>query len=611
MPGLSRRQFLARTAVLAAATGLSADYLGPRLASAAIPDRGSGLGTFGRIGSGLGRSDEVPTTLLQTIRQGGITTGQYRALTTGPGEPYLPRLDVLRRSPAPARVSARRSLLYLGHLSDLHVIDAQSPGRIEPMIEQDYSAWGSAFHPQDPLSVHATAAMVQAFSDARYSPLTGQPMSAAIVTGDSADMHSDLELRWYIDLMDGVAVDPASAGGTYQGVQAWAEAVWAYRPGDPSGGDFGDYGFPRLPDLLAQAIAQPVPSAGLPAPWYAVYGNHDTLLLGTFDLSPQLHALAVGGQKSYTLQGTAGSILNGYAATGSAFQQAIDALGVAFGGSGFRSVPANPARFLFEQKDFMAQHFRTQPVPGPVGHGFTQHNLDSGDTWWKADLSPWIRGFGLDTCNQVAGPDGAVPQVQFRWLQAELEAAQADNKLVLIFSHHNSLTLENRAQRFGDTQTLYGADDFIALLLQYPVVVGWLNGHTHLNQILAHTAANGGFWEITTASCIDFPQQQQVVEIVDNRDGTLSLFTTVLDHASPAVPGTSGNWADLASRSREFAANDWAETPMMRRGSPLDRNTELLMPAPFDLEAITDAALESQHLTERARLLAYEKARGL
>ena len=611
MPGLSRRQFLARTAVLAAATGLSADYLGPRLASAATLGRTSGQSAFGGYGSSLGRSDDVPTTLLQTIRQGGITLGQYRSLTTGPGEPYLPRLDVLRRTPLSGRVSARRSLLYLGHLSDLHVIDAQSPGRIEPMIAADHSAWGSAFHPHDPLSVHATAAMVQAFSDARYSPLTGQPMGAAIVTGDSADMHSDLELRWYIDLMDGVGVNPASAGATYQGVQAWAEAEWAYRPGDPSGGDFGNYGFPRLPELLAQAIAQPVPSAGLPAPWYAVYGNHDTLLLGTFDLSPQLHALAVGGQKSYSLQGTAGSILNGYAASGGAFQQAIDALGIAIGGSGFRSVPANPARFLFEQRDFMARHFQTQPTPGPVGHGFTQHNLDSGDTWWKADLSPWIRGFGLDTCNQVAGPDGAVPEVQFRWLQAELEAAQAENKLVLIFSHHNSLTLENRAQRFGDTQTLYGADDFVALLLQYPVVIGWLNGHTHLNQILAHTSPTGGFWEVTTASCIDFPQQQQVVEIVDNRDGTLSLFTTVLDHASPATPGTSGSRSDLASRSRELAANDWAETPMMRRGSPLDRNTELLMPAPFDLTAITDSALENQHLTERARLLAYEKARGL
>ena len=57
-------------------------------------------------------------------------------------------------------------------------------------------------------------AMVQAFSDARYSPLTGAPMGAAVVTGDSADMHSHLELRWYIDLMDGKSVNPASAGSS-------------------------------------------------------------------------------------------------------------------------------------------------------------------------------------------------------------------------------------------------------------------------------------------------------------------------------------------------------------------------------------------------------------
>ena len=43
---------------------------------------------------------------------------------------------------------------------------------------------------------------------------------------------------------------------------------------------------------------------------------------------------------------------------------------------------------------------------------------------------------------------------------------------------------------------------------------------------------------------------------------------------------------------------------MMRRGSPLDRNTELLLPAPFDLSAITDADLEAQHVTERARIAA-------
>ncbi|RFA08828.1 metallophosphoesterase [Subtercola boreus] len=600
MTGLSRRQFLAHSAALAAATGLGLDILAPQLASAATPPAGRALA-----------QGDIPTTLLQTIRQAGVLQGSYRGLTTGPGEPYVPRLDVLGRAASASRLASRRSLLYLGHLSDLHVIDAQSPARIEPMIVSDHSAWGSAFHPHDPLSVHATAAMVRSFSDARYSPLTGAPMGAAIVTGDSADMHSSLELRWYIDLMDGVAVDPASAGKVFQGVQAWSEATWAYRPGDPSGGSFGDYGFPRLPDLLAQSIATPVETPGLPAPWYAVYGNHDTLLLGTFDLSPQLHALAVGGQKSFTLDGTAGSILNGYASTGSVFQQAMDALGIAFGRPGFKQVNPNPARLLFEQRDFMAEHFSTQKTPGPVGHGFTQHNLDSGETWWTADLSPSIRAFGLDTCNAVAGPDGAVPDTQFRWLEAGLRQAQAEKKLVLVFSHHNSLTLENRAARPGDTEVLHGADEFVALLLQYPVVVGWLNGHTHLNQILAHTSPTGGFWEITTASCIDFPQQQQVVEIVDNRDGTLSLFTTVLDHSSPAVPGSGGTSTDLAARSREFAANDWAETPLMRRGSPLDRNTELLVAAPFDLSAITDAALEAQHMTEQARLAAYEQARGL
>jgi len=48
------------------------------------------------------------------------------------------------------------------------------------------------------------------------------------------------------------------------------------------------------------------------------------------------------------------------------------------------------------------------------------------------------------------------------------------------------------------------------------VVGAWVNGHTHVNTITAHRReGGGGFWEITTASCIDFPQQQQVVELLD------------------------------------------------------------------------------------------------
>lgn len=595
MAALSRRAFLARTALVAASLGIPADMVRSTIAAGAVTP-----GT-------------IPSTLQQTILHGGAVKGRYRALTTGPGEAYVPRLDVLRRTADASRAARRRSLLYLGHLSDLHVIDAQSPGRIEPMIVQDHAAWASAFHPQDPLSPHTTAAMVRAFSDARYSPLTGAPMGAAVVTGDSADMHSHLELRWYISLLDGVSVQPATSGPTYQGVQAWPQATWAYRPEVPAGGDFGDYGFPRLPSMLSDAIAEPISSPGLPAPWYAVYGNHDTLMLGTFGLTPQLHALAVGDRKSYTMEATASIALNGYASSGSALQQAIDAygLGLGFARSGFEKVAANPRRRLFENREFMTEHFRTQTDPGPSGHGFTQRNLATGETWWRADLSPRVRALGLDTCNAVAGADGALPDVQFQWLRSELEQAQAERRLVLVLSHHNSLTMENAAQRPGEEQVLRHAQEVVDLLREYPVAIAWLNGHTHLNQILAHTSDTGGFWEITTASCIDFPQQQQVVEIVDNRDGTLSLFTTVLDHASPAVPGTSGDSTDLASRARELAANDWAASPSMRRGSPLDRNTELLLPAPFDLEGITDAELESQRIVERARIVAHEQRAGL
>ena len=592
MGALSRRQFLTVVGGIAAAGALPRDFLAEKLAQPVS----------------RAAQTSATSTLDRTILQDRILQGSYRTLIDGPGEPHIPRLDILGRTPDAARLAARRSLLYLGHLSDMHVIDAQSPGRIEPMIVQDHAAWGSAFHPQDPLSPHVIAAMTKSMSDLRYSPVTGAPMGAAVVTGDSADMHSRRELRWYIDLLDGLSVDPRTSP-TFEGVQAWAEAVWAYRPADPSGGDFGAYGFPTLPTLLDDAIAQPVPSVGLPAPWYSVYGIHETLLLGTFDLDSQLRQLAIGGRKSYTLEATAALALGGYAARTSVAQQTLDALGLALGlRPGFRAVPADPERALFTRHEFMEQHFTTQQHPGPVGHGFTQRNLRTGETWWQADLTPNVRVFGLDTCNQVAGPDGAVPKNQFDWLEEQLVQATREQRLVLVLSHHNSDTLENRAQRPGQEEVLLGADEFVAMLLRYPVVVGWLNGHTHLNQILAHRReAGGGFWEITTASCIDFPQQQQTVEIVDNRDGTLSLLTTVVDHAADATPGAGGDYLSLAARSRELASNDWAETPLMRRGSALDRNTELLLPAPFDLETITDAALEAQHLVARSRILTHEQ----
>ena len=595
MAGLSRRGFLAATSGLAAMWGMPFGELGSALAAPAT--RG-----------------DVPTTLLQTIRQRTVGNKQYRTLATAAGEPYIPRYDLLGREGSPGRTGSRRSIVYLGHMTDIHVIDAQSPARLEPLMAQSPGTWQGAIRPQDTMSVNVQAQMIAAMTAAKYSPLTGAPMAAVYNTGDSADQHSTLELRWYIDNMDGVPITPNSGlVGQYEGPQVWEEAIYAWHPEDPDSDQFGAYGFPRVEGLLTAAVSQNVASRGLPIPWYAVYGNHDTLYFGAFEIGEALRALAVGDRKPALYPALGQLYFDGLRSESNVLARLEHVLTTNFGRQdGIRAVTPDPKRKMFDQLQFMAEHFTTQPNPGPIGHGFTQDNLDTGKTFWAADIGPHLRLFGLDTCNQVMGADGAVPQSQFDWLRDELAAARDENKMAIVISHHNSKTLENKAvATVGESEPLINTEQFIDMLLDYPNVIAWSNGHTHINTIVAHPRANGkgGFWEVTAASCIDYPQQQQLLEVVDNRDGTISIFATTLDHMSPAT-WTPGDFSQegLASLSRELASNDWTANPLMRLGSPLDRNVELLLPAPFDMETITDAALEKEIMARKARLVANERA---
>jgi len=65
-----------------------------------------------------------------------------------------------------------------------------------------------------------------------------------------------------------------------------------------------------------------------------------------------------------------------------------------------------------------------------------------------------------------------------------------------------------------------------------------------------------GFWQVTTASHIDWPQQARVIELLETDRG-LAIGCTVIDSAAPAgYRGTAGP-ADLAALARELSANDW------------------------------------------------------
>ena len=158
----------------------------------------------------------------------------------------------------------------------------------------------------------------------------------------------------------------------------------------------------------------------------------------------------------------------------------------------------------------------------------------------------------------------------------------------MVFSHHTSDTMTNGLNGPGlDTDTRILGDVVLAELLAHDQVIAWINGHTHKNQVWARShPGGGGLWEINTASHIDWPSQSRIIEVADNRDGTLSLFTTIVDHAGPAsYAGNSGDSTHLAGLARELAANDWHNRGDGYRGVIESRNVELVLPAPAFLTA--------------------------
>ena len=190
----------------------------------------------------------------------------------------------------------------------------------------------------------------------------------------------------------------------------------------------------------------------------------------------------------------------------------------------------------------------------------------------------------LDTVNPNGYADGSLDPAQFAWLQATVAAATG--KAVMVFSHHTSATMDNPfVATGGDPNPRVLGAEVTGYLLSQQRVVAWVNGHTHRNEITAHKRADGsgGFWEINTAAHIDYPQQARMVEVADNSDNTLSIFTTIVDHAGPAdYRGDLSSTVGLASLARELSVND-PQAKLGATGVAKDRNTELLVRKPADM----------------------------
>jgi hypothetical protein len=242
------------------------------------------------------------------------------------------------------------------------------------------------------------------------------------------------------------------------------------------------------------------------------------------------------------------------------------------------------------------------------GHGFVDRNGDEAVNaadggYYRVDWSdPWsaspmpLRLLMLDSTEEFVLDDGGMTETQLAWLESELDQAAADEMLVIVATHHSLESIPR------------GGEEMAALLHGYDNVILHLVGHGHDNLIVPRPDPNGdplyGYWEVETPSNITFPQQSRIVELVDNRDGTASIYLTVYDHWS-----IENDDADtLAELGRQLAFEEALTAgydglgDLGGMGQPNDRNRELLVQLPENIAAKL-AEIESDEPVTSAEVL--------
>jgi metallophosphoesterase (TIGR03767 family) len=553
--------------------------------------------------------DPTGTTLDSTVLRGADLRKGYRILTSGPGEPHLVRDDLGAKAGA-GRERHRKAVTSFVQLTDVHLVDAQSPARVEFLDRYtdeptQATPFDAAWRAQEPMALHLADAVVRGARRVGRGPVTGRAFEFTVCTGDNVDNTQLNETRWFVDLLDGRPLAPDSGDpARYEGVQdadplTYDTHYW-HPDGTPAGKQDdqarGVYGYPTVQGLL-DAARRPFSATGIGTPWYAVFGNHDPLLqgnapafysVGATDVPTGFATVATGTTKVVNLPAGLSA-----ADASRGLQRQDPSVLLALATAPSRQVTADANRRPLAKREFMAELFKTTGTP--VGHGFAQSNIAANKGYYAFDSGAHLRCVVLDTVNPGGYADGSLDGEQYGWLEEELTANAATARLVVVFSHHTSGTMSNPVLAPGETEPRRFGTDLVALLQRFRNVVLWVNGHTHRNAVVAHPGTNGGFWEVNTAAHIDFPHQSRVLEIVDNLDGTLSIFATIVDADAPLTVSARDVYAApasprlLAALARELSANDPQQRPGPsdlqggRRGPREARNVELLVSAPFDL----------------------------
>jgi len=611
---LSRRNLLAATAMGVAGIALRSTVLADRAWAAPVAPPLAGIREF--------PSDYTTRNVVIGLEQQTGTGRGWMKPITALAEGSLKRS---LGSGLPANPSTARSLLAFAQMTDMHIIDDQSPLRVEFMdrysdIGSGFSGYDfvSAYRPHEALSTHVIDAMCRTIAELGSGPMTGLPLSMTIVTGDSADNCQLNETRWYVDLLDGGRTITPNSGATFDesvtgDLVGNDERYWHPQRFGSETSKYTVAGFPKIDGFLG-AARRPYQSHGLGMPWYAAFGNHDTEVQGNIQSDGEVEIAGIDFSGPVNWRDRA-------VGTTKPTNDVFGLPNISPGGKPMEieaaldnmvlvgtEVTADQNRRLLSKYEYIREHFDTAGTP--VGHGFVDSVSSAG---WAQNLPYYSFPVGdlfhficLDTTS-AQGAGGSLDQAQYDWLAAELQTNSTKwelpggglasapfhrDKLIVVFAHHTLTSIDNT-----DSARPVNGDQVRALLLRFPNVIMMVDGHTHNNNIWAHERPasshfSGGFWEVNTASHIDWPIQSRIIEVAEG-DGVLSIFTTMLDLNVPLnYNGDLSTTSSLASLARELASNDLQEVRgdkgFGRRGTAGDRNTQLLLPAPspFPVQAV-------------------------
>ncbi|MFQ5411972.1 MAG: metallophosphoesterase [Phycisphaerae bacterium] len=412
------------------------------------------------------------------------------------------------------------------HISDLHMVDEESPARFAGAQVITRSAWR-------PYEAYSTQLLDGILRSANRIHAANRPVTFLVETGDACDNSQMNELEWLLGVFDGEMINPLT-GPDDRSPAAKADPLMD----------------PHAPFQAQGLYRNGIHGASDSIPWYGVFGNHDVYSIGVFpileDASGKRTApLPLDRRPDIVLPGLLDPV--GFLAHGNVTPAEPGPPNL------FefpRFVQPNPKRAFFNKREFIRAMFSTKT--GPSGHGFT--DPETGPSWYSLSPVPGLRLIGLDSCDpahQIPGffyMDGSISEAQLSFLREELAAAQARGELVIVASHHPSASL----------QAIYGTavvgSGFRAVLNEYPNVILHLAGHSHRNRV----SDREGYLEIETCSTLDMPQEGRVIEIWrDDSDGSVSIAYEMFSHLDETAPALGDDPLRLLrAEARKIAMGD-------------------------------------------------------